>query len=140
MKISINREEWERKAEKLLIGLATSVVENNSKFNLDKDIISECKFIQVNGVTINATAFTVSSRYINFGEIESADIVDGKTDKKIGERFFIDDDKAVARILYKPIKNLVFEQEIGTSGKTQRINIYIKDTYSDVKKMLEEIN
>lgn len=138
MKISINREEWERKAEKLLIGLATSVVEN--KNTSDKDIISECKFIQINGVTINATAFTVCSRYINFGEIESRNIIDGETDKKIGERFFIDDDKAVARILYKPIKSLVFEQEIGTSGKTQTISIYIKDTYSDVKEMIEEIN
>lgn len=140
MEISINREEWERKAEKLLIGLATSVVKNDTEFNFDKDIISECEFIQVNGVTINATAFTVSSKYINFGEIESADIVDGKTDKKIGERFFIDDDKAVARILYKPIKSLIFEQEIGTSGKSQRISIYIKDTYSDIKGMLEEID
>ena len=105
----------------------------------DKDIVSECRFIKVNGITINASAFTICSRYINFGEIESRDIID-ETEKKIGERFFIDDDKAVARIMYSPIKSLVFEQEIGTSGKTQTISIYIKDKYSKIKEMLEELD
>ena len=140
MKISISREEWERKADKLLKGLATSRIENNKDITIsDKDIISDCTSIKVNGVIINATAFTVSSKYINFGEVESADIIDGKTDKKIGTRYFIDDDKAVARIMYNPIKTLVFEQEIGTSGRKQQISIYIKDKYSTVKEMLEEL-
>ena len=137
MKISIHREEWERKGASILKSVACGVLENEDDFN--KAIIYDCKDIKINGVTINASAFTVSSRYITFGEYESKDIISGETNQKIGTKYFIDDDKAIAQIIYKPIKTLVFTQEIGTSGRNQTVSIYIKDKYSDIKEMLEEI-
>jgi len=141
MQISISREEWERKASKLLKGLATSVIINDTSITMsDKDIINNCRNIKINGVTINATAFTVSSKYIYFGEVEVSDVVDRKTNKKIGERYYINEDEAIAKIIYKPIKTLFFEQEIGTSGKYQKISIYIQDSYTQLKEMLEELN
>ena len=138
MKLTVSREEFSRKGEQLLIKMATSSI-NNGEFGLmsEKYIINDCKSIKINGIIINATAFTVGTMMI-FGEIEEHDVVNGATDKKIGTNYSIDN--PVAEMRYGTIKTISFEQEIGTSGKTQIVSIYIKDSYSRIKEMLEEID
>lgn len=139
MKLVISRDEFLRKGEELIVKMATSSIDND-EFGLlsEKHIITECKSIKINGIQINATAFTVGTNWMLFGEIEEHDVINGTTDKKIGTRYAID--KPVAEMRYGTIKTLSFEQEIGTSGKTQTISIYIKDNYNRIKEMLEEIN
>ena len=139
MKLTITREEFQRKGEQLLIKMAPSSIDNG-EFGLMSEtyIINDCKSIKINGIIINATAFTVGTNMMIFGEIEEHDVVNGATDKKIGTRYSIDN--PVAEMKYGTIKTISFEQEIGTSGKTQIVSIYIKDSYSRIKEMLEEIN
>ena len=139
MKLTITREEFQRKGEQLLIKMATSSIDNGEfGFMSETYIINDCKSIKINGIDINATAFTVGTNTMVFGETEEHDVIDGATDKKIGTRHSIDN--PVAEMRYGTIKTISFEQEIGTSGKTQIVSIYIKDSYSRIKEMLEEIN
>lgn len=137
MKITISREEWERKGDKLLINMATSrCLKNEYGALFDKYIINECKSIEINGIKINATAFTVGTNNIEFGEISQNDITDGNTDKKLGTRYSIEN--PIAEMQYGTIKTLSFKQEIGTSGKDQTVSIYITDNYSKLKEMIQE--
>ena len=123
MKITIPREEWERKGDKLLINMATSYLKNEYGFMWDKYIINKCKSIEINGININATAFTVGTNHIDFGEISQNDVMDGDTDKKLSTNYSIEN--PIAKMEYGTIKTLSFEQEIGTSGKLRRKLFYI---------------
>lgn len=137
MKIVISREEWGRKGDKLLINMATSYLKNEYGALFDKYIINECKNIEINGININATAFTVKPNHMEFGEISKNDVMDGDTDKKLGINYYIEN--PVAKMQYGTIKTLSFKQEIGTSGKEQIVSIYITDDYSKLKEMIQEI-
>ena len=137
MKMTISREDWERKGDKLLINMATSYLKNEYGSLSERYIINECKSIEINGIKINATAFTVSTNHIEFGEISQNDITDGNTDKKLGVHYSIEN--PVAKMRYGTIKTLSFKQEIGTSGKDQTVSIYITDDYSELKEMIQEI-
>ena len=86
MKITISREEWERKGDKLLINMATSLLKNEYGSISEQYIINECKSIEITGIKINATAFTVGTNNIEFGEISQNDVTDGNTHKKLGTR------------------------------------------------------
>ena len=136
MKMTISREDWERKGDKLLINMATSYLKNEYGSLSERYIINECKSIEINGIKINATAFTVSTNHIEFGEISQNDITDGNTDKKLGVHYSIEN--PVAKMRYGTIKTLSFKQEIGTSGKDQTVSIYITDNYSQLKKKIQE--
>ena len=137
MKITISREEWERKGVAILINMATNrCLKNEYGALFDKYIINECKSIEINGIKINATAFTVGTNNIEFGEISQNDITDGNTDKKLGTRYSIEN--PIAKMQYGTIKTLIFKQEIGTSGKDQTVSIYITDNYSKLKEMIQE--
>lgn len=138
MKIVISREEWGRKGDKLLINMATNYLKNEYGALFDKYIINECKNIEINGININATAFTVKPNHMEFGEISKNDVMDGDTDKKLGINYYIEN--PVAKMQYGTIKTLSFKQEIGTSGKDQVVSIYITDDYSKLKEMIQEIN
>lgn len=136
MKMTISRDDWQRKGERLLINMATSYLKNEYGYMFDKYIINKCKSIEINGISINATAFTVCTNHMEFGEISQNDVTDGYTDKKIGINYSIEN--PVAKMEYGTIKKLVFEQEIGTSGENQIVSIYITDDYSQLKKMIQE--
>lgn len=138
MKIVISREEWERKGDKILINMATSLLKNEYGSISEQYIINKCKSITINGISINATAFTVKPNHMEFGEISQNDVKDGNTDKKLGVHYSIEN--PVAKMQYGTIKTLSFKQEIGTSGKDQIISIYITDDYSKLKEMIQEIN
>ena len=137
MKITISREEWERKGDKLLINMATSRCLKNEYGSIsERYIINECKSIEINGIKINATAFTVGTNHIEFGEISQNDVTDENTHKKLGTRYYIEN--PIAKMQYGTIKTLSFKQEIGTSGKDQTVSIYITDNYSKLKEMIQE--
>ena len=136
MKITISREDWDRKGDKLLINMATSYLKNEYGFLFDKYIINECKSIKINGIDINATAFTVGTNHMEFGEISQNDVMDGDTEKKLGINYSIEN--PIAQMQYGTIKTLSFRQEIGTSGKDQIVSIYITDNYSKLKEMIQE--
>lgn len=136
MKITISRDDWERKGGRLLINMATSYLKNEYGALFDKYIINECKSIEINGININATAFTVGTNHMEFGEISKNDVMDGDTDKKLGINYSIKN--PVAKMQYGTIKKLSFEQEIGTSGEDQIVSVYITDNYSQLKKMIQE--
>ena len=136
MKIKISREEWERKGGRLLINMATSYLKNEYGALFDKYIINKCKSIEINGININATAFTVGTNHMEFGEISQNDVMDGDTDKKLGINYSIEN--PIAKMQYGTIKTLSFKQEIGTSGKDQTVSIYITDNYSKLKEMIQE--
>lgn len=138
MKMTISREDWERKGDKLLINMATSYFKNEYGSLSERYIINKCKSITMNGISINATAFTVGTNHIEFGEISKNDVKDGNTDKKLGVHYFIEN--PVAKMQYGTIKTLSFKQEIGTSRKEQIVSIYITDDYSKLKEMIQEIN
>lgn len=137
MKITISREDWRRKGDKLLVNMATSYLKNKYGSMSEQHIINECKSITINGISINATAFTVGTNHIEFGEINQNDVTDGNTHKKLGTHYFIEN--PVAQMQYGTIKTLSFKQEIGTSGKDQIVSIYITDNYLQLKEMLKEI-
>lgn len=136
MKITISREDWERKGDKLLINMATSYLKNEYGSISERYIINKCKSIEINGIDISATAFTVGTNHMEFGEISQNDVTDGDTDKKLGIKYSIKN--PVAKMQFGTIKKLSFEQEIGTSGKDQTVSIYITDNYSQLKKMIQE--
>lgn len=136
MKITISREDWERKGDKLLINMATSYLKNEYGSISERCIINRCKSIKINGISINATAFTVGTNHIEFGEIIQKDVTDGNTDKKLGIRYSIEN--PIAQMQYGTIKTLSFRQEIGTSGKDQIVSIYITDNHSKLKEMIQE--
>lgn len=138
MKIVISREDWERKGDKLLINMATSYLKNEYGSIYERHIIHKCRSITINGVDISATAFTVGTNHIEFGEISQNDVKNGKTDKKLGVHYSIKN--PVAKMRYGTIKTLSFKQEIGTSGKEQIVSIYITDDYSKLKEIIQEIN
>lgn len=138
MKITISRKEWERKGDKLLINMATSYLKSEYGSLSERYIINKCKSITINGISINATAFTVGTNHIELGEISQNDVKDGNTDKKLGVHYSIEN--PVAKMQYGTIKTLSFKQEIGTSGKDQVVSIYITDDYSKLKEMIQEIN
>lgn len=137
MKMTISREDWQRKGDKLLIGMATSYLKNEYGSLSEQYIINKCKSIAINGININATAFTVGTNHMEFGEISQNDITDENTDKKLGVHYSITN--PVAKMQYGTIKTLSFKQEIGTSGKDQTVSIYITDDYSELKEMIQEI-
>lgn len=137
MKMTISREDWQRKGYKLLVNMATSCLKNEYGSMSERHIINKCKSITINGISINATAFTVGTNNIEFGEISQNDVTDGNTNKKLGIHYFIEN--PVAQMQYGTIKTLSFTQEIGTSGKNQIASIYITDNYSQLKEMLKEI-
>lgn len=128
MKLIISREEWERKGDKILINMATSSLKNEYGSLSERYIINKCKSITINGIDINATAFTVGTNHMEFGEIRQNDVKDDNTDKKLGVHYSIEN--PVAKMQYRTIKTLSFKQEIGTSGKEQVVSIYITDDYS----------
>ena len=137
MKIVISREEWERKGDKILINMATSRCLKNEYGSISEQyIINKCKSIEINGININATAFTVGTNHIEFGEISQNDVTDGNTHKKLGTHYSIKN--PIAKMQYGTIKTLSFKQEIGTSGKDQTVSIYITDNYSKLKEMIQE--
>lgn len=135
MKITISREEWERKGNKFLINIATSCLKNEYGSIFEQYIINKCKSIEINGINISATAFTVGTNHIEFGEINQNDVTD-ETDKKLGIHYSIEN--PIAKMQYGTIKTLSFKQEIGTSGKDQTVSIYITDNYSKLKEMIQE--
>lgn len=137
MKMTISRKDWQRKGDKLLINMATSYLKNEYGSMSERHIINECKTIKINGIDINATAFTVGTNHIEFGEISQNDVTDGNTHKKLGVHYFIEN--PIAKMQYGTIKTLSFKQEIGTSGNDQIVSIYITDDYSQLKEMLTEI-
>lgn len=137
MKITISRDDWARKGGRLLINMATSYLKNEYGALFDKYIINKCKSIEINGININATAFTVGTNHMEFGEISKNDVMDGDTDKKLGINYSIKN--PVAKMQYGTIKTLSFKQEIGTIGKEQIVSIYITDDYSKLKEMIQEI-
>ena len=136
MKITISRDDWERKGSRLLINMATSYLKNEYGALFDKYIINKCKSIKINGIDINATAFSVGTNHMEFGEISQNDVMDGDTKKKLGINYSIEN--PIAKMQYGTIKKLSFEQEIGTSGKDQIVSIYITDNYSQLKEMIQE--
>lgn len=136
MKITISRDDWERKGSRLLINMATSYLKNEYGALFDKYIINKCKSIKINGIDINATAFSVGTNHMEFGEISQNDVMDGDTKKKLGINYSIEN--PIAKMQYGTIKKLSFEQEIGTSGKDQIVSIYITDSYSKLKEMIQE--
>ena len=136
MKMTISREDWQRKGDRLLINMATSYLKNEYGSLSERYIINKCKSIEINGIDISATAFTVGTNHMEFGEISQNDVTDGDTDKKLGIKYSIEN--PVAKMQFGTIKKLSFEQEIGTSGKDQTVSIYITDNYSQLKKMIQE--
>lgn len=139
MELYITREEWNRKAEQLIIDMSTSHIENDEKgIPNAKYIITDCKRIQINGINIQTSNFSVGSNYMDFGDLVTHNVIDGETDKKIGEYQQIDE--PIAKMQYGTIKTLFFEQEIGTSKRNQKVSIYIKDSYSTLKNNLVELS